>query len=212
MIVKHSIVAKIAEMKVIAVIRGRNAEEAIELSKAAIEGGIEAIELTYTTPDIQEVFRELKGRKAILGAGSVLDPETARNAILSGAQFIVSPHFNPDIAPLCNRYGIPYLPGCMTIREMVQALESGSDVLKLFPASQFPPSFISSVKGPLPNVRIMPTGGVNLDNMMEWLDAGAVAVGIGSDLNKAYQNGGFQSVVELSQQYVGKALKLGGVR
>lgn len=210
MIAKHSILARISELKVVAVIRGNAAEEAIELSKAAADGGIEAIELTYTTPNINQVFKELAGTKTLLGAGSVLDPETARHAILSGAQFIVSPSLNPETATVCNRYGIPYLPGCMTIKEMIQALETGCDVIKLFPSSQFPPSFIRSINGPLPNVKVMPTGGVNLDNITEWLEAGAVAVGISSDLNRAYQNGGYDSVVELCSEYQDKANKAAG--
>ncbi|USK68459.1 bifunctional 2-keto-4-hydroxyglutarate aldolase/2-keto-3-deoxy-6-phosphogluconate aldolase [Peribacillus asahii] len=202
---KHSIIYQITEAKVVAVIRGQDAEEAIQLSKAAVEGGIRAIELTYTTPQIEDVFKKLQNTDALLGAGSVLDSETARHTILAGARFIVSPYFAEDVAMLCNRYGIPYMPGCMTIREMAMALEAGCDILKLFPANHFEPSFIKSVNGPLPNVRIMPTGGINLDNMKEWLHAGAVATGIGSDLNKAYQSGGYEAVVELSKKYMQKS-------
>lgn len=201
---KHEILASITDTKVVAVIRGGSAEEAVELSKAAVEGGIRAIELTYTTPQVQKAFDALHGVDVLLGAGSVLDAETARHAILSGAKFIVSPHFEETIAPVCNRYGIPYLPGCMTIREMVKALEAGCEVIKLFPANNFTPSFIKSVNGPLPHVRIMPTGGINLDNIQDWLAAGAVAAGIGSDLNKAYAAGGYPAAVELSRKYVEK--------
>lgn len=198
---------KLTESKVVAVIRGENAEEAIQLSKAAVEGGIQAIEITYTTPNATDVFHTLEQSNALLGAGSVLDPETARHALLVGAQFIVSPHFNKEIAILCNRYSVPYLPGCMTINEMVKALESGCDVLKLFPANNFEPSFIRSINGPLPNIQIMPTGGIHLGNMKEWIQAGAVAVGIGSDLNKAYRNGGYEAVVTLSQTYMQKSVE-----
>lgn len=199
--------AQIAAAQIVAVIRGSDAGEAIQLSKAAAEGGIRVIELTYTTPNVQQVFEALQSEDLLLGAGTVLDPETARHAILSGAKFVVSPHFNKEVALICNRYGIPYFPGCMTIREMVEALESGCDVLKLFPANDFKPSFIKSVNGPLPQVKIMPTGGINLENMNDWLIAGAVAVGIGSDLNKAYNAGGYNAVVELSKQYVNKIAK-----
>jgi 2-dehydro-3-deoxyphosphogluconate aldolase/(4S)-4-hydroxy-2-oxoglutarate aldolase len=204
LIPKFSILKQLTEAKVVAVIRGENAQEAAEISMAAIEGGVKAIELTYTTPQIEDVFRELQNTSALIGAGSVLDPETARHAILAGAKFIVSPHFNKEIAPICNRYGLPYLPGCMTLRDMVEALEAGCDVLKLFPANHFKPSFIKSVNGPLPNVRIMPTGGISLENINEWLNTSAVAVGIGSDLTKAFQSGGYQSVVALSQEYMRK--------
>ncbi|MED1949417.1 bifunctional 2-keto-4-hydroxyglutarate aldolase/2-keto-3-deoxy-6-phosphogluconate aldolase [Brevibacillus centrosporus] len=202
---KYDVLQKLESAKVVAVIRGASAEEAIQLSKGAIEGGIQAIEVTYTTPNVAVVFQALEQSNALLGAGTVLDAETARHAMLSGAKFIVSPHFEREIATVCNRYGIPYLPGCMTIKEMVQALEAGCDVLKLFPANNFDASFIRSVNGPLPHVRIMPTGGIHLENMKDWLEAGAVAVGIGSDLNKAYRTGGFEAVVSLSQSYMRKS-------
>ncbi|MCM3772505.1 bifunctional 2-keto-4-hydroxyglutarate aldolase/2-keto-3-deoxy-6-phosphogluconate aldolase [Priestia aryabhattai] len=205
---KYSTVNALTNTKVVAVIRGKDANEATELSKAAVEGGIKAIELTYTTPQIEDTFRALKELDVLLGAGSVLDSETARHAILNGAKFIVSSHFVEDVAKLCNRYGIPYMPGCMSIREMASALELGCDILKLFPAGHFDPSFIKAVNGPLPNVKIMPTGGINLNNMEEWLNAGAVAIGIGSDLNKAYQNGGYEAVVQLSKKYMGKSITL----
>ena len=107
-----------------------------------------------------------------------------------------------ELSPICNRYSIPYLPGCTTIREMVKSLEGGSDIIKLFPANNFDPSFIKSINGPLPNARVMPTGGINMNNMKDWLDAGAVAVGIGSDLNKAYAAEGFEAAVELSRKYM----------
>lgn len=199
---KHEILAQLTATKVVAVIRGSSYEEAVQLTKGAVEGGIRAIELTYTTPQVQKAFEELQDVDALLGAGTVLDPETARHAILHGAKFVVSPHFSEEVATVCNRYAIPYLPGCMTIREMVKALEAGCDILKLFPANNFSPSFIKSVKGPLPHVQIMPTGGINAGNMKEWLDADAVAVGVGSDLNKAYKAGGYDAVVEASKKYI----------
>ncbi|MFJ7746685.1 bifunctional 2-keto-4-hydroxyglutarate aldolase/2-keto-3-deoxy-6-phosphogluconate aldolase [Peribacillus sp. NPDC097295] len=204
---KYSILNKIFETKIVAVIRGNDAQEAIKISKGAVEGGIQAIELTYTTPQIGDAFKELQDIDALLGAGTVLDSETARHAILAGAKFIVSPFFVEDVALLCNRYGIPYMPGCMTVREIAMAFEAGCDVMKLFPANNFDPSFIKSVHGPLPNVKIMPTGGINLENINAWLEAGAVATGIGSDLNKAYQMGGYEAVVELSSKYIQKSKK-----
>lgn len=204
---KLEVLKALSDAKVVAVVRGNSPEEATEISKAAIDGGIQAIELTYTTPFIEDTFKALRNSDALIGAGSVLDSETARHAILNGAKFIVSPSFKAEIATMCNRYSVPYLPGCMTIKEMVVALENGSDIIKLFPANQFAPSFISSVKGPLPNITIMPTGGVGLDNFNEWLDAGAVAVGLGSDLNKAYAKDGYDGVVERAKSYVNKLAK-----
>ena len=199
---KTETLKNVSESKVVAVVRGTSAEEAIAISEAAISGGFRAIELTYTTPDVAKVFTALTGTEALLGAGTVLDPETARHAILSGAKFIVSPNFNKEIAVLCNRYSIAYLPGCMTISEIVTALESGCDIVKLFPANRFDPSFIGAINGPLPQVRVMPTGGVNLENVMDWLNAGAVAAGIGSDLNKAYRAAGKEGVTELCSKYI----------
>ncbi|MCS0789181.1 bifunctional 2-keto-4-hydroxyglutarate aldolase/2-keto-3-deoxy-6-phosphogluconate aldolase [Cytobacillus firmus] len=193
---------QLVESKVVAVVRGKTPEEAIDISEAAIEGGFRAIEVTYTTPAAEKVFEALRGSDGVIGAGTVLDSETARHAILNGAEFVVSPHFDKNIALLCNRYSIPYLPGCMTITEIMTALEYGCDIVKLFPANRFDPSFIGAVNGPLPQVRIMPTGGVNLDNVGAWLEAGAVAAGIGSDLNKAYKAGGKESVKALCGKYV----------
>ena len=201
---KFEVLQTLVNEKLVAVIRGNSPEEAITLTKGAIEGGITSIELTYTTPFVHEVFTAFKDSQALIGAGTVLDAETARHAILHGAQFVVSPSFSKEIATVCNRYSIPYLPGCMTIREMVMALEAGCDILKLFPASNFTPSFIKSVKGPLPHVQIMPTGGINASNMNNWIDAGAVAVGIGSDFNRAYKDGGYEAVVAASRKYRGE--------
>ncbi|AGX06329.1 keto-hydroxyglutarate-aldolase/keto-deoxy-phosphogluconate aldolase [Bacillus sp. NRRL B-14911] len=206
---KIEVLNKLADSKVVAVVRGRTAEEAIDISAAALEGGFQAIELTYTTPDVAKVFEAVRSEGGLIGAGTVLDPETARHAILNGASFIVSPNFNRDIAVICNRYSVPYLPGCMTITEIVSALESGADIVKLFPANRFDPSFIGAVNGPLPQVKIMPTGGVNLQNIGSWLKAGAVAAGIGSDLNKAYQSGGKAAVTELCRKYIAAAEESG---
>jgi len=202
MIPKMEIYQKILNAKIVAVIRGKDADEAIAVAEAAVAGGLTAIELTYTTPNVSRVFDKLAGSSALIGAGTVLDAETARHALLHGAEFVVSPNFNREIAKVCNRYNVPYLPGCMTIKEMVEATEWGCDILKLFPANGFEPSFVGSVNGPLPKVRIMPTGGINIKNMNAWLDAGAVAVGIGSDLTKAYRSSGEQGVTELVKDYL----------
>lgn len=202
MIPKMEVYQQILDAQIVAVIRGKDADEAIAVAEAAVAGGLKAIELTYTTPNVSRVFDKLAGSSALIGAGTVLDAETARHALLHGAEFVVSPNFNPEIAKVCNRYNIPYLPGCMTIKEMVEATEWGCDILKLFPANGFEPSFIGSVNGPLPKVRIMPTGGINIKNMNAWLAAGAVAVGIGSDLTKAYRSAGEQGVTELVKDYL----------
>lgn len=202
MLKKYEILRSISAGKVVAVIRGKDADEAISISRAAIEGGLKNIELTYTTPDVEQVFRTLAGEEAVIGAGTVLDAETARHALLHGAKFIVSPNFNKEISVLCNRYSVPYLPGCLTISEIVTALESGCDVIKLFPANNYDPSFMKAVNGPIPHVHIMPTGGIHIGNVTEWLSGGAFAAGIGSELTKAYRSGGASAVRELSQSYM----------
>ncbi|WP_211279052.1 bifunctional 2-keto-4-hydroxyglutarate aldolase/2-keto-3-deoxy-6-phosphogluconate aldolase [Sutcliffiella halmapala] len=202
MIQKFEVLQSLSKMKLVAVIRGKDAEEAISISKAAIKGGVNAIEVTYTTPNIERVFDALADEQAVVGAGTVLDAETARHALLHSAKFIVSPHFSKEISELCNRYSVPYLPGCLTISEIVRALESGCDIVKLFPANNMDPSFIKSVNGPIPQVRMMPTGGIHTGNITEWLDAGAFAVGIGSDLTKAYHKGGEAAVIDLCQKYL----------
>lgn len=202
MLPKLDTLQNISDAKIVAVIRGKNPEEVINISRASIQGGLKVIEVTYTTPNAGRAIDVLQSEDAIVGAGTVLDTETARDALLYGARFIVSPHFNVEISELCNRYAIPYLPGCLTISEMVSAMESGCDVLKLFPANNFQPNFIKSIQGPLPQVRLMPTGGINLENFKDWLDQGAFAVGIGSELSKAYAKGGNAAVIEKCEAYI----------
>lgn len=200
--VKFEILNKIKEVGVVAVIRESNPQEAIKVSKACVEGGIPAVEVTYTVPGASEVIKELKKTidpsKLLVGAGSVLDSETARTAILAGATYIVSPAFDPETAKLCNRYQVPYMPGCMTITEMVTAMESGCDIIKLFPGSAFGPSFVKAVKAPLPQINIMPTGGVSLENVDEWIKNGVVAVGAGGQLT----SGTYEEIVEKSREFV----------
>ncbi|WP_321330008.1 bifunctional 2-keto-4-hydroxyglutarate aldolase/2-keto-3-deoxy-6-phosphogluconate aldolase [uncultured Ilyobacter sp.] len=201
---KFEILKKIKDVGVVAVVRGENLEEAVNTSKACIEGGLPAVEVTYTVPGATEVIKELKktipSEKLLVGAGSVLDPETARIAILAGAEYIVSPGFNEATAKLCNRYQVPYMPGCMTITEIITAMEAGCDIIKMFPGSAFGPSFVKAVKAPLPQVNIMPTGGVSLENVDQWIKNGVIAVGVGGQLT----NGSFQDIVSKSKEFVNK--------
>ena len=203
---KFDILNRIAAVGVVAVIRANNEEEAIKISEACINGGIPAIELTFTVPGAADCIKTLKNTipadKLIVGAGTVLDSETARAAILAGAEYIVSPGFDLETAKLCNRYQVPYLPGCMTITEIVRAMEAGCDIVKLFPGSLPGPSYVKAVKGPLPQANIMPTGGVNLNNVAEWINAGVVAVGTGSDLTGPAKKGDYEGVTKLAVQFV----------
>lgn len=203
---KHEVVKRITDVGVVAVIRAKNAEEAIKISEACIEGGIPAIELTFTVPGAVDVIKALankfKPEQLILGAGTVLDSETARLAILAGATYIVSPGFDLETAKLCNRYQIPYMPGCLTIKEMITAMEAGCDVIKLFPGDAFGPNYVKAVKGPLPQVNIMPTGGVSLDNIDTWIKNGVVAVGTGSSLTAPAAKGDFAGVAANAKAFV----------
>lgn len=184
---KERVLLDIEESGMVAVVRGETSEQAMEIVEKCIEGGIKAVELTFTVPFAHRVIEDLARKyddQIILGAGTVLDSETARIAILSGAEFVVSPHFNADIVKLCNRYRKAVMQGILTITEAITAMEAGTDVLKLFPGDLFGPAFIKDIKGPLPYARIMPTGGVSVDNVADWIKAGAVAVGAGSSLMK----------------------------
>lgn len=184
---KERVIERIKDKGIVAVVRAENSEKAFDIVEKCIAGGIDAIELTFSVPYAHHVIEDLSkkyGDEIVLGAGTVLDSETARIALLSGAQYIVSPHFNPEVTKLCNRYRTASMAGVLTITEAVTAMEAGVDVLKLFPGDLSGPRFIKDIKGPLPWVQIMPTGGVDADNVGEWIKAGAVAVGAGSCLTK----------------------------
>lgn len=201
MLKKSKVVQRITELGIVAVVRRNTVAEGIRISKACAKGGIPAIEVTYTVPGATEVIKALKEEKnMIVGAGTVLDATTARIAILAGAEFIVSPAFDEETAKLCNLYQVPYMPGCMTITEMTKAMEYGSEIIKLFPGSAFGPSFVKAVKAPLPQVNIMPTGGVSLENMEEWFANGVVAVGAGGKL----ASGTDEEIIATAQSFVEK--------
>lgn len=201
---------------VVAVVRGTTKEIGVKISESCINGSVKAIEVTYTNKFANEIIKDLsekyyKNVDVVIGAGTVLDSETARMAILAGAQYIVSPSFNKDTATLCNRYNIPYIPGVMTINEIVTAYESGVDVIKLFPGNAFGQGYISSVKAPLPHANIMVTGGVNLENIDTWVKAGASIVGIGGELNKLGEAGKFDEIELTCKQYIEKFNKARGL-
>ena len=185
---KEQIIQGIKDGGLVAVVRAENSEQAIRITEACIVGGVAAIELTFTVPFAHEVIETLAKRythdEIILGAGTALDPETARVAMLSGAQFIVSPYFSEELVRFCNRYRCPVMPGVMTVTEAIHAMEAGANILKVFPGELSGPRFIKAIRGPLPYAQIMPTGGVNVDNAAEWIKAGAVALGAGSALTK----------------------------
>ncbi|MBS4534773.1 bifunctional 2-keto-4-hydroxyglutarate aldolase/2-keto-3-deoxy-6-phosphogluconate aldolase [Clostridium sp. D2Q-14] len=200
---KFETLKRIQDVGVVAVVRAENEEKAKNIAYACMNGGIDSIEIAFTVPGAHKVIEALVeefGERLLVGAGTVLDSETARIAILSGAKYIVSPAFDLDTAKLCNRYQIPYMSGCMTITEMIQAMEVGVDIIKVFPGSAFGPSFIKAIKGPLPQANLMPTGGVSLENVDQWIKNGCIAVGVGGALTK----GSKEEITETAKQFVGK--------
>lgn len=203
---KQTVIQKIKDAGIVAVVRAENGESAKKISDACLEGGVPAIELTFTVPGahrvIEELAAEYKNGEMILGAGTVLDAETARIAILSGAQYIVSPCYDEATVRLCNRYAIPCMPGVMTIKDVVAALEMGVDIIKLFPGDSFGPGMVKAIKGPIPQANIMPTGGVDVNNVAQWIKAGVVAVGAGSSLTKGAKTGDYKAITETGRQFV----------
>ena len=205
---KEQVISKLTETGLVAVVRADNADEAIRISDACLDGGCNAIELTFTVPGAHKVIEALAAKypngEMLLGAGTVLDSETARIAILSGANYVVSPAFNAEAAKLCNRYRVPYIPGCMTITEVLTAMEAGADIIKIFPADLFGPKIIKDIKGPLPQAKLMPTGGVDVSNVDQWIKAGAAAVGAGSSLTAGAKTGDYKKITETAKEFIEK--------
>lgn len=203
---KEQILTKIQDAGIVAVVRASSTEEAIRITDACIEGGVAAIELTFTVPHADQVIENLAKKytpdEIILGAGTVIDAETARIAMLSGAQYIVSPCFQADLVKMCNRYRMAVMPGVMSVTEAVAAMEAGADILKIFPAELFGPKIIKAIKGPIPYAKMMPTGGVNADNVGEWIRAGAVAVGAGGALTGGAKDGNYAKITETAKKFV----------
>ena len=204
---KWEVLKKITDSGLVVVVRAGDADEAKRITEACLKGGAAAIEITYTVPGATQVIEELEKEyqnEIIIGAGTVLDPETARIALLSGAQYVVSPYLSEETLKLCNRYQVPCMPGVMTVERVVKAMELGADILKVFPGEAFGPKIIKAIKGPLPQASLMPTGGVSLDNVGEWVKAGAVAVGVGGSLTASAKSGDYKTITSLAKQFVGK--------
>jgi 2-dehydro-3-deoxyphosphogluconate aldolase/(4S)-4-hydroxy-2-oxoglutarate aldolase len=203
---KIDLIVKLRQEKIVAVIRAESKEQGFKIVEAVKQGGIKFLEVTMTVPGALEIIRELvehyKGQDVVIGAGTVLDAETARLTILAGAQFVVSPCFDEGVMKTCNRYRIAVMPGAMTVREVVNCLEYGADIVKVFPGGAFGPAIIKDFKGPLPQANFMPTGGVSLENVKEWLKAGAIAVGTGGSLTAGAKNGDYTKITEAAQAFV----------
>ena len=184
---KNEIVSRIAEAKVMAVVRIDCLEEAIKITEGCLEGGVDVMEISYTSKDASEYIKDIAAnyKDMLVGAGTVLDPETAKIAIDSGARFVIAPNFSKDVALLCNRYQIPYCPGCSSYTEMVDALSYGASFIKCFPISNFyGPEMVKVLKTPLPYMPILVSGGVRLENIDQWLENGADCLAMGSLLTK----------------------------
>ena len=203
---KLETLSKIKDCGLVAVVRAKDENEAERITEACIEGGVAAIELTFTVPKAHRLIEHMADRYAgsgdiIIGAGTVLDSETARIAILSGAQYVVSPHLDESILRLCARYRIACMPGVFTPTEAVKALENGADILKIFPGDIATPKFIKALHGPLPQAQMMPSGGVSLENAAEWIKAGAVALGAGGSLTGTAKDGDFSAITEKAKRF-----------
>lgn len=207
MVPKHKIITEILEVGVVAIVRTQTADQAVKVVRACLDGGLSSVEITFTVDGAHRILEQLSADsslasyKPILGAGTVLDSETARIAILSGASYIISPSFDAATATLCNRYAVPYMPGCYTPAEVVRAMEHGVDVIKLFPGSLLSPAAISAIRAPLPQANIMPTGGVSLENAAAWIRAGAVALGVGGDLVAGAKSGNYADISAKAKAY-----------
>ncbi|HMF17123.1 MAG TPA: bifunctional 4-hydroxy-2-oxoglutarate aldolase/2-dehydro-3-deoxy-phosphogluconate aldolase [Gemmataceae bacterium] len=198
---------RILDAGIVAVVRAPDGRQLVEVARALVDGGVNVIEITMSVPNALEVLRqvgEALGERILLGAGTVLDPETARAVLLAGAEYIVTPTLNLDVIRLCQRYDKLVLPGAFTPTEILTAWEAGADIVKVFPADVVGPAFFKAVRGPLPQIRLMPTGGVDLNTAADFLKAGACCLGIGSQLvePKAVAERNFDRIRDLARQYV----------
>ncbi|AOQ22834.1 KHG/KDPG aldolase [Moorella thermoacetica] len=203
---KLKVMQRIIDCGIVAVVRAENPEQALKIAGAVKAGGVEAIEITLTVPGALDVIRELattyREGEILIGAGTVLDATTARMAILAGAEFLVSPCLDVEMVKTCNRYQKVCMAGAMSIREIVEVMEAGSDFVKFFPGSAFGPEMVKAIKGPLPQAPIIPTGGVSLENVAQWIKAGCEAVGVGGELIKGAKTGDYELVKETARKFV----------
>jgi len=198
--------AAIREIGIVAIMRAKSSEQLLVAADAVKAGGVNAIEVTMTTPNALDVIEKATSRygdEVIFGVGSVLDPETARSAILAGAQFVVCPTLNLETIKICKRYSVPVVPGAYTPTEIITAWQAGADMVKVFPASVGGPPYIKAIRGPLPQVKLVPVGGVNLNTTADFIRAGAEIVGVGGSLinQKLLEAKEFDKISESARQY-----------
>jgi 2-dehydro-3-deoxyphosphogluconate aldolase / (4S)-4-hydroxy-2-oxoglutarate aldolase len=205
---KETQLRQVLECGIVAVVRSPDSQQLVEVTRALADGGVSVVEITMTVPGALDVLRQVRqalGDRVLLGAGTILDPETARAALLAGAEYLVSPTVNLDVIRLCQRYDKLVMPGALTPTEILAAWEAGADIVKVFPADVVGPVFFKAMRGPLPQIRLMPTGGVDLNTAAEFLKAGACCLGIGSQLvePRAVAERNFERIRDLARQYVG---------
>lgn len=199
--------SRVLRCGIVAVIRAKSGEALVDVAEALLAGGVDVMEVTFTVPGAVKVLErvaEKLGDRILLGAGTVLDTETCRVALLAGAEFIVSPATNVEVIKMCRRYDKLVMPGAFTPTEVITAWEAGADIVKVFPSDVTGPAYLKALRGPLPQVRLMPTGGVNLETAADFLRAGACALGIGGSLvePKAVDAGDMKRIEQLARQYV----------
>lgn len=204
---KQHVFERIVESGVVGILRGIEARKVDPVAEALVAGGVEAIEITADTPGAMKMIRDVStslGDEALLGAGTVLDPETARTALLAGADFVVTPTVSEAVIETCNRYGTVVAPGVMTPTEALTAYEAGADLCKLFPASTVGPGQVTAIRGPLEQIPLVPTGGVSTANAADFFEAGAVAVGVGSGLvdDDAVANEAYDRITETAAELI----------
>ena len=208
---KTEVIKRLTDCGVVAVVRAEDENQAKKIVTACIEAGIVGIEITFTVPEALKIIgvlcKEYSEDEIIVGAGTVLDKETARAAILAGAKYVVSPCLDVETVQLCNTYGIVCMPGAMTVKEAVDVMKAGADIIKIFPGGLFGPKIIRNFKGPLPQMEMMPTGGVDVSNVGEWIKAGAVAVGVGSSLTAGSKTDDYDSIVKIGKQMIEEVKK-----
>lgn len=204
---KESHLRQILDSGLVAVVRSPDSLQLVEVARSLADGGVTVVEITMTVPGALDVVRQVRqalGDRILLGAGTILDPETARAALLAGAEFLVAPTLNLDVIRLCQRYDKIVMPGAFTPTEILTAWEAGADIVKVFPADVVGPAFFKAVRAPLPQVKLMPTGGVDLTSAAEFLRAGACCLGVGGQLvePKAIAERNFDRIRDLAKQYV----------
>jgi 2-dehydro-3-deoxyphosphogluconate aldolase/(4S)-4-hydroxy-2-oxoglutarate aldolase len=204
---KETQLRHILDCGIVAVVRSPDSQQLVEVVRALADGGVTVAEITMTVPDALGVLRQVRqalGERVLLGAGTILDTETARAALLAGAEYLVAPTLNLDVIRLCQRYSKLVMPGAFTPTEILTAWEAGADIIKVFPAEVVGPAFFKAMRGPLPQVRLMPTGGVDLNTAADFLRAGACCLGLGSQLvePRAVTERDFDRIRDLARQYV----------